>query len=448
MKPEAVVVLGLFVSIRHPRLLPAAQERGLVVLGIDEDSPAGRNYDRARKADPTHPLSGTVELAWIDGADRAAVLDTVAEWSARYRIRGVLVFGESFVETGAVLTDHLGLPGVGLRAGRVCRNKLLQRRFLAEWSPRSVLVDRPGVADWWMSFPCVLKPLDGQASAGVRRLNTVGDLKEALASHTFDTPLLVEELVAGHEVSVESLVQDGQIRFAEVTGKLTNEDGGSYFVELGHTVPDPELTEEQRAVVLAINAEVLTRLSFQDGVAHAEYRVAPDGTVRLMEIAARPAGDSIITLYQLATGAPMEDAMVAIALGEPFSYPRATRWARQKYLEHRPGVVAGVTADGVGTPVTWLRERWAFPEVAASMDGPGGVRMIVMGRARGDRLNEIRSSADRSAMYVIDAPDPERLTALTAACDAAIRVDIHTDTDRDIDSDSDTDSEAEETTDA
>lgn len=424
MSQEAIVVLGLFVSIRHPRLLPAVRERGMVVLGIDEDSPAGRNYDEARRNDPTHPLSGTAELAWVDGADRAAVLDTVTEWSTRYRIRGVLVFGESFVETGAVLTDHLGLPGVGLRAGRICRNKLLQRRYLARWSPRSVLVDHADAAAGWSSFPCVLKPLDGQASAGVRRVDSATELTDALAAHEFDAPLLVEEMAAGHEVSVESLVQAGEVRFAEVTGKLTNEDGGSYFVELGHTVPDAELTAAERAAVLAVNTGVLARLSFRDGIAHAEYRVGPDGTVRLMEIAARPAGDSIITLYQLATGAPMEDAMLAIALGEPFSYPKATRWARQKYLEHEPGVVAGVTADGVGTPVTWLRERWAFPEVATSADGSAGVRMIVMGRAKGDRLNEIRSSADRSAMYVIDAPTTRDLAALTAACDAAIRVDL------------------------
>jgi biotin carboxylase len=422
--PDAIVVLGLFVSVRHPRLLPAARERGLVVLGVDEDSPAGRAYDEARRAAPSHPLADTAELVWLEGGDRAAVLDAVADWSTRYRIRGVLVFGESFVETGAVLTDHLGLPGVGLRAGRVCRNKLLQRRYLAPWSPRSVLVDHPAAARGWTSFPCVLKPLDGQASAGVRRVGSAAELTECLAAHGFDTPLLVEELAVGHEVSVESLVQAGEVRFAEVTGKLTNEDGGSFFVELGHTVPDAELTGTERAAVLAANAAVLARLSFRDGVAHAEFRVGPDGTVRLMEIAARPAGDSIITLYQLATGAPMEDAMVAIALGEPFTYPAATRWARQKYVEHQPGVVAGVTADGVGTPVTWLRERWAFPEVAASADGTAGVRMIVMGRARGDRLNEIRSSADRSAMYVIDAPDPRELAALTATCDAAIRVDL------------------------
>jgi hypothetical protein len=46
----------------------------------------------------------------------------------------------------------------------------------------------------------------------------------------------------------------------------------------------------------------------------------------------------------------------------------------------------------------------------------------MMGRAKGEELGEIRSSADRSATYLIDAPTPAALDELTRSCDAAIRV--------------------------
>ena len=77
---------------------------------------------------------------------------------------------------------------------------------------------------------------------------------------------------------------------------------------MGHTAPDPRLTPAQVTAVLDANAEILARLDFVDGAAHAEFRIGPGGAVTLMEIAARPAGDGIYPLYHLATGTPLEDA--------------------------------------------------------------------------------------------------------------------------------------------
>ena len=114
--------------------------------------------------------------------------------------------------------DLLGLPSPGLRATRVCRNKHLQRRYLPEHSPHSVLVDNAAlcpstssghvptgsgpstssgrvttgsgpstgsghvptgsghvttgsgrVVDWSI-FPAVVKPTGREASSGVQRI--------------------------------------------------------------------------------------------------------------------------------------------------------------------------------------------------------------------------------------------------------------------------------------
>ena len=124
----------------------------------------------------------------------------------------------------------------------------LQRRYLAPWSPRSALVGLGGPAllqgpTNWSVFPAVLKPVGREASSGVQRVDGPDALARALADYEPGEALLLEELVAGHEVSVETLVQGGRVLFSSITGKLTTEATSSFFVEMGHTVPDPEHLE-------------------------------------------------------------------------------------------------------------------------------------------------------------------------------------------------------------
>ena len=429
--PDAIVVLGAMFAGRYPQLFPAAADRGLQVLGVDGPSPFTEKVDAARRSDPSHPLAAIDELAWIDGDAHEEVIEQILGWGRHYRIRGVLAFGESFVEAAGLVTDLLGLPSPGLRASRVCRNKHLQRRYLAPWSPRSALVGLGGPAllqgpTNWSVYPAVLKPVGREASSGVQRVDGPDALARALADYEPGEALLLEELVAGHEVSVETLVQGGRVLFSSITGKLTTEATSSFFVEMGHTVPDPELDEAQQAAVSSANTQILDRLRFGDGIAHAEFRVRADGSVALMELAARAPGDSILTLYQLACGVPMEPALLDIAIGVPASYPRPTRFARQVYYPHRPGVLLDVAAGQLEVPVTWLPPRWAWPVVTETIaqTDPGRVRMLVVGRERGTVLVQIRQSGDRLLMYVIDAPTVLDLDALQARCDRAITVRI------------------------
>ncbi|GAA2591903.1 hypothetical protein GCM10010435_83250 [Winogradskya consettensis] len=426
---DAVVVFGALFGTRYPHLVAGAVARGLTVLGVDARSPGKELVDRARRTDAGHPLAGLDQLAWIDAERPEQLLEQVIEWGRQHRVRAVIALGEDFVEPAATVADYLGVPSPGLRAARVCRNKLLQRRMLSEVSPLSRLLsaeERAGGDPGWDTFPAVVKPVARQASSGVIRVAGPAELRAALSEYEPGEPVLVEQLVEGHEISVEALVQHGEVIFSSPTGKRTNEHGGDFFVEMGHTAPDPELDAATTAAVLETNTRVLRRLDFRDGIAHAEYRIGADGTPVLMEIAARAAGDSILMLYHLATGVPMETALLGIALGEPTTYPPVRRYARQVYLPHRPGILRDVTADGLGTPVTWLDERWMWPPVQPSPAGaPARIQMIMAGRPAGTALAEIRQSGDRSSMYVIDAATAGELDAIEARCTAAIEV--HTD---------------------
>jgi hypothetical protein len=427
----ALLVVGACFLTRCPGFVHAAGRRGMAVLGIDALNPLTAGIDASRRRVPEHPMAPLAEFAWVPAEEPRDVLEQVLTWCAGYEPKAVVGLGESYVEAAALVADCLGLRGPGLRASRVSRNKLLQRRYLAEWSPASRLVppaERAEVAAGWDAFPAIVKPTGRTASSGVRRVGDRAAMRAAFEQLMPVEPALVETLVEGPELSVESLVADGEVVFAAPTGKRTNELDGTHFVEMGHTVPDPLLSATQWKSVQAANAAILDRLAFRDGAAHAEMRVGPDGEVTLMEIAARPAGDLIYSLYHLATGSPMEETFTAILLGEPVaSHPAPRRHARQVYLPQEPGILRDVRADGLDHPVTRLPKHWIWPAVTPlPPDAPAAVHMIASTRLPGAELREIQESWDRTALFVIDAPTTDELDRLEARCWSAVRMDIDT----------------------
>lgn len=366
----------------------------------------------AAAGSPDSPLHG-VELALHAPRDTAGILARVAAWAAEVDVVGMFNSSELLVEPAGRLTDLLRLPGVSLRASQVCRDKHLQRLHLRDWSPRAeLLTDGREPA----AYPAVVKPLDLYSSIGVRLVRDRAALERHLAGLGPATPVLVEECVAGREFSVETLVVAGRPEFASVTAKRTTEDGGDFFVETAHTVPATGLTAAETALLTDTQAAVLRRLDFGTGMAHGEYRLRPDGTVVLMEVAARPPGDGLLQLYHLSTGRSVEAALVDVALGRPAGLPRPRRSARQVYLEHQPGRLDDVLSKVPGGPEPlWLAEHgmWPTPRPVPA-DAPAGLRELLVLHPRGAQLGLVTDSPGRSVTALLDAPGPAELDAYEA----------------------------------
>jgi biotin carboxylase len=401
----ALLLLGGFAVAWNQRFLQAARKRDLDVLLVDAPGPQAA------------AMRAIGEVGTAAATDLAAIVDHAAAWAGRYDIRGVCVLREEYVEPGAVVADLLGLASPGLRAARVCRNKYLQRRYLSAYGPLSTLVE-PGRRADWSSFPVVVKPVGRLASSGVRLVTGPAQLPDCLSGYDPDEALLFEERVTGQEYSVESLSSGGKVLYAGITEKRTTEHGSEFFVEMGHTTPAdvPWATAEQ---MIATHEEVLDRLAFDTGMAHAEYRVTPAGRVALTEIAARPPGDSIMALHWLATGAPLEDAVVGLAVGEAVTHPEPTRYARQVYLPHEPGVLTDLTVDpSLGTAPAWFDPHVVRAQVEAcgAAGDPPALRCVIALKTPGSVLGPLRESSDRAAMFVIDAATPDELDAFEAHC--------------------------------
>lgn len=428
-KPQAFILTGSFPVIRRNSLyLTELSRRGLRILVMTAAS--YREQARAAIADPSNPVSAIADIAFVTGdysVQAAFVAGAVAHamaWRDAYDIVGAYAVGDYLAEATGLLCDGLGTRSPGLRASRACRSKYLQRWYVPDLSPTSLVVppgERGSLCIDAVSFPAVVKPAGRASSSGVVTVIDRAALRRQLATYPEHEVVLVERKVTGPEFSVESLVQDGRVIFASATDKETTDSHAHTFVELVHSVPTARAGV--RDALLRANAELLEQLAFEDGITHSEWRIGADGRPVLMEIAARTPGDGLLVLYHLATGIPMEPEILRIALGEPAAYPALSRFTRQVYLEHAPGVLRDVVVDWPGVEPVWIGDSGVWPEIepGAPDDGPT-LRAVLVLKKAGSELVRLSDSDDRSVTFFIDAATPAELDALEERVRAAIDI--------------------------
>ena len=246
-------------------------------------------------------------------------------------------------------------------------------------------------------------------------VDSVDEALSQLPNYGANEQVLLEAFVAGEEFSVETLIQDQEIVFHNATLKRTNQSHSKQFVELAHTVPAPDLPAGHLSRLLEANRDVVRRLGFQDGVSHAEFKITTAGRVFLMEVAARNPGDGIMPLYELATGQPLEEALIRIALKEPAAYPEPTRMARQTYFEHPNGKLIDVRLDGFSVQPTFFFDTGMRAELDCSASSePATLREVTVEKQRGELLGDIRQSRDRCGYFLMDGVSVAALDRLEA----------------------------------
>lgn len=419
-----LVVCGADAGAWTPQLLRAVRARDLPIIALDgpggpyTDSPLVRELDRAGDLTRLNPDDLDAVLAAI----AARVPGLSAAGTGESAVAGVAVLRDKWVATGSWLAELLAAPGLGLRAGRVCGDKYLQRFLLDRWSPRwrRIEPNRDGAGE--VAFPAVVKPIHGTGSAGVVRVDDAATLDHALeaAFAGGDAAILVEDYVNGPEFSVETIVRRGRVVWTGVTAKTTGSSTGIGFVEIAHTVGPA--SADEHADLLRVNAEVMAHLGLGDGAVHSEYRLGPNGPI-VMEVNGRLPGGNITTLHSLATGVHVEDAIVAAFLGEAVHIPPPRRWARQGHVDQPDGELTDVQCSWPGVEAIWLNHGQTLPEFpTVPADAPPALRAVVIGRSQGELIEGMSGNKDRVASYLIDAPTLAELDALDREAQATVQV--------------------------
>ncbi|MGW2466965.1 ATP-grasp domain-containing protein [Streptomyces bauhiniae] len=308
------------------RLLPRAiRESGHEFTFLTRDL---HHYLRSAPEGTAHPLLGARDVVTADTNDTEALLLQVERLHEVFGFDGVLTSCDYYLPVVARIAGRLGLPGPGTGAVEDACRKDATRRVLAE---AGVPGPRFAVHEEWaelaaaareIGYPLVAKPVDLCAGMFVRRVDDEPRLlalvKELAAfpvnarGQRRSPAVLLEELLDGPEVSVETVSHAGAVHVVGVTDKSIG--GAPAFIETGHMFPaalDP--ADARAAEETAVGA--LRALGLTEGVvAHTEVKLTPAGP-RVIEVNPRPAGNRITELIRHVTGIDLAAAFVDVSLG-------------------------------------------------------------------------------------------------------------------------------------
>lgn len=230
---------------------------------------------------------------------------------------------EIAVPTVAYVSEVLGLNGIPYSAALDARNKFQMREKVT--SQKACLqpyykLYQSGYMP--LSYPVIVKPVDGSCSNGVTKVCKQEDFEQALiraSQASINNDILVEEYIEGKEVSVESISFHGKHYVLVITDKETT--GAPYFVETAHHQPSNFPINLQEKISSSVK-NVLNAIGINNGASHAEFKISSNGDVFFIEVGARGGGDFIsYDLVELSTGYDYVKGMIEVALGE-FHVPK------------------------------------------------------------------------------------------------------------------------------
>jgi biotin carboxylase len=392
----------LFVGAgRHQRrAILRAKELGLRVVAVDRN-PEALGLVEAHEGEA------------VDFTDVAAV----TEVGRRHAVDGVLtVSADRAVPVVAAVAEALGLPGIGVETAHLMTHKIAMRRTLADagvpqprfagardlQSARAAL-EAAGV-------PAVLKPADSGGQRGIFYVEAEGELDAHLHAALAESPTdeaIVESFHDGLELNGIVIARAGEAFSLTLSDRL-RPPGIGFGVGWIHVYPASiyadVLEEAKRVAVRAVQA-----LGLRDGIAFPQLIVEDDGSVRVVEVAARIPGGQMADLVRHAVGVDLVEVALRQALGEEVPdelvLPRFEQPLAIRFLTAEPGPLptGKVLAIGPLDPVL------AAPGVVQADTYLQVGETIRPVRLDGDRRGYVIATADTSVQALHCAEAAARL---------------------------------------
>jgi len=304
---KTIIILGL--TYNQIPLIQKVQEMGYraVAIGVGGGEPAACTY-----ADAWFP---------IDTSDMGAVLDL----AVRERAVGLVTCGTSTaICTIAYVTEKLKLSDRVI-SYETAVNATFKDRFrglIGDLLPSGISatsLEEASAESQRFTFPVVLKPADGGGGKGITVVaaSPKGPFTEAYEhalAHSRGRVVIVEELVEGTVVGVESFVLDGAVYVLAIADKLMS--APPHCITLGVAFPT-RLDEKIQDRIREVNEEAIDRLGISWGATHIDVAIDKHGSPKIIDIGPRLAGGAISSrLLPSAYQYDLYGATIRLAVGE------------------------------------------------------------------------------------------------------------------------------------
>jgi biotin carboxylase len=286
------------------RFITEAKKQGATVLLITSLS---------LKEKAHWPLESIDEIYYMPDRDkqwdRAGLLNAVSYLGRTHAFDRVVGLDDFDVETAAMLREHLRVPGSGETTARFYRDKLAMRvkardsgiavpdfRHVLNYDRLREFMDR-------VPPPWVLKPRSMAGAIGIKKIHSQDEFWQAVTDlGDLQSQYLLERFVPGDIFHVDSIIFDGEVRFAIASGygrpPMEVSHQGGVFTSLILDRQSPVAAE-----LVAANARVMRAFGMLRGVSHTEFiRAAEDGKICFLETSARVGGAHVSDLVEAATG--------------------------------------------------------------------------------------------------------------------------------------------------
>lgn len=324
---KALVLAGGFPQIS---LIEKLKERGIITVLADYyENPVARVF-----ADKFYRIS-TLD---VDAIRRLAVREKVDFI--------ITVCTDQALLTVAQVSEDLGLPCyIDYRTARNVTNKTFMKRMLSE---NNISTAKYTVAESFdevvasdLKFPLIVKPVDCNSSKGVRRVDNGDELKVAFydaVKFSRTGTAIVEEYIAGKELSVDVYVENGKAVILDITTseKLKIRDRFVIF-RTWHPADIPETVQfkvkqiaQQIADVFEIKDSPMLIQLLMDGdkVYVVEFSARTGGGVKHLSIERRAGVDVISAVIDLTL-----QQKPHVVLHEPVS-----KYMIDEYIYCNPGI--------------------------------------------------------------------------------------------------------------
>lgn len=261
---------------------------------------------------------------------------------------------DSPMKSIAKINDKYNLIGINFETALNATNKALMRKKLQEHTvPIPNFIKVSNYNDFIEALKLfkgkkIVKPVDSSGSRGIFLLEDDKYNREAFyhaKKHSTNGDILIEEYLIGDEISVESIVIEGETHIIAVTDKMTT--GKPHFIELGHSIPS-KFEGEVLTSIYEVTKQANKALGISIGPSHTEIIITDSGP-KIVEVGARLGGDFITShLVPESTKVDLLKLHIMQSIGENISIENIESYGSTiRYFQSTEGLIKKLSSEKV-----------------------------------------------------------------------------------------------------